>query len=87
VKRATEVLVKAAQQAKQRDEEDEAVSVDSRKVGGIKQVRANKYSLSYIIDSKQVRAKCPMYSRQWTGQTDLYLIYSVLANQILCPKV
>uniref|UniRef100_A0A8W8NJF9 I/LWEQ domain-containing protein n=1 Tax=Magallana gigas TaxID=29159 RepID=A0A8W8NJF9_MAGGI len=38
VKRATEVLVKAAQQAKQRDEdEDINVAVDSRKVGGIKQ--------------------------------------------------
>lgn len=40
MKRATEVLVKAAQQAKQRDEdEDINVAVDSRKVGGIKQVR------------------------------------------------
>nr|XP_022305900.1 talin-1-like isoform X8 [Crassostrea virginica] len=38
VKRATEVLVKAAQQAKQRDEDEEInVSVDTRKVGGIKQ--------------------------------------------------
>ncbi|XP_061190937.1 talin-1-like isoform X6 [Saccostrea echinata] len=38
VKRATEVLVKAAQQAKQRDEDEEIdVAVDSRKVGGIKQ--------------------------------------------------
>ncbi|XP_056003983.1 talin-1-like isoform X5 [Ostrea edulis] len=37
VKRATEVLVKAAQQAKQRDEDDVDVAVDSRKVGGIKQ--------------------------------------------------
>ena len=44
MKRATEVLVKAAQQAKQRDEDEEInVSVDTRKVGGIKQVRHTPY--------------------------------------------
>ncbi|XP_056002818.1 talin-2-like [Ostrea edulis] len=37
VKRATEVLVKAAKQDKQRDEDDVDVAVDSREVGGIKQ--------------------------------------------------
>lgn len=51
MKRATEVLVKAAQQAKQRDEdEDIDVAVDSRKVGGIKQVRhARSLSLCCIF--------------------------------------
>ena len=62
MKRATEVLAKAAQQAKQRDEDEEIdVSVDTRKVGGTKQVRHTPFmhvSVYWIIVLVDIKGIC-----------------------------
>ena len=47
VKRATEALVKAAQQAKDATDDSMSLTVDKRKVGGIAQVR--KETLSFVL--------------------------------------
>ena len=51
VKRATEALVKAAQQAQQVADENESLTIDKRKVGGIAQV--SSFSFLMLVTGKK----------------------------------
>lgn len=62
--------MKAAQQAKQRDEDDVDVAVDSRKVGGIKQV-----SLTYIWSSQYIDCLTSVFKIMIVYTCSLYFYF------------